>query len=170
MINQVLVNCTVMSSLAVLVRESSCTLLSITVRGWMTQKLRDQVPACFYVLWKMMRKVALQPSFSFKERKRKERNSKSYYWHAILKHALSCFEGSVGVKSRRSCLPMRFYIWLTAKRGTSLNHESTDEGINLQQPKVVHHWVGCQKAEALPSTGTEHQLQLLILTVVSDAW
>ena len=37
--------------------------------------------------------------------------------------------------------------------------EVTDEGINLQQPNLVHHWVGCQKtAEALPSAGVGHQL------------
>lgn len=36
MINQVLLNCTVMRPSGVLVLESGCTLLSITVCDWMT--------------------------------------------------------------------------------------------------------------------------------------
>lgn len=77
---------------------------------------------------------------------------------------MPCFEASVGEKRGRPFLPMSFLLLSDGKEGDFFKSfpdtgEVTDEGINLQQPNLVHHWVGCQKtAEALPSAGVGHQL------------
>ena len=77
---------------------------------------------------------------------------------------MTCFEGSVGEKRGRPCLPMSFLLLSDGKEEDFFKSfpdtgEGTDEGINLRQPNVVHHWAGCQReADALPSADIEHQL------------
>lgn len=89
---------------------------------------------------------------------------------------MPCFEASIGEKRGRPFLPTSFLLLSDGKERDFFKSfpdtgEGTDEGINIRQPNVVHPWVGCQKeAEALPSAGIEHQVWLLILTVVLDAW
>lgn len=70
-----------------------------------------------------------------------------------------CVEGSAGEERGRPSLPVSFPILSDGKEGNVIKSCSDpDEGTNLQQLNVVHHWVGCQKlAEVLPS-GVEHQL------------